>query len=1045
MVSGASSIRVSQRNQSLGVKYRDELFNIALLRIDPGFELSTIETIDKRLSLYRGRLRSAEKAFHNRMLIDPEEMPSQVKQVSESASLLSNPVHATVLGNFQLASFFTSVGFGLCNEFAPITHVSSQQYIVAGIPYPEEAVDWRPIYVNQDPAGFLPHYDYNKMLTAGEHAGRRERLVYKRPIIFITHIQLTGPISTISAGSLILPILYLIEEKAAAIGGNLKALLLDSCGWSDFVLLIRGDNIERVGKLVYDIAQITQQDLLNKWDGLISCLKEPFRQAQKDQKDAFSRRFDRMAGKLKVHLQDTSASDLQHAHLFSMTFTLPGVLWPFANDALQHEVFGESTSVSSRCAATFRKWKIGGKVRVHLRMNVRPGHEPMVWSLGDSLPNKKPKFVSVGHEDIILPHSSSSLCRGGEGRAILLKKALPKMLKLQWKLLGEPRVDFSGNDARTLLWKNPVCKSRYQPSPLLATTVDLEIPLPISSSSVPSPQYSIGDKYEQKISAAFLEEGTQSSIWALRKRLVSRQVLNSLIQVIALWREKLRDYSDANRMIELADSWMTWRNALTAQLKDEKVHSWEIEELIRSFTLPFGQAVVQRFITGFHMSEATDFTAEFKGGLSKLLTGLDGLVKSVLALVADSGHVGALTLTGHDSGASIELKTVCDRATAEEWTLAVANLNSTHLVHPLNIHTVIHEVLHTVPNSKGFQDILNRSTKGRELRRFFDMPESDSEEGLTRIRLEEIIVEYLVALLVFRNAGELYSHSYLLQVAIHPESYSCAPEVTELYLMENIARGFVIQQMLDNCNDPSSKLNWSDVEKRFASWWKRNQRFVTLDADFAGVCGPRMGEMIAQQPWEWQQRIEVIRTTVADYFHSSNSSNDVSGQLRASFYASLADSSSSVIDIKESLAAGLPVHVVFPPDPAEVSRPLRVRRLESLVAYLRLVRGYYEVLNDLLSEAPSSPLLLKRHDGNLDFRECIKKQKVLVNASAGALFTIGEKKHHESCRLRIAFLKSMWQHAEVTKNSEINHVLQEESLSLNFGKIPTKTEDKSEM
>jgi hypothetical protein len=681
-------------------------------------------------------------------------------------------------------------------------------------------------------------------------------------------------------------------------------------------------------------------------------------------------------------------------------------------------------------------------------MNIQPGHESEVWqhvlpvgAVKQQRTLSPESFVSLGHEDLILPHSSfMPNSSKSQNDLVSLKEVLGRVLGLQWKLVGEPRRNFARVSKRKMLWKalsDPPPEFR-RITPLIAATMDVEVLLD-NCEVVKSKgrSISISERYERSIASKFKETSTETSVWCLRKLLVSRHMLNSFAQVTALWREKLRDYSDANRMIELADSWITWLNALRVQVANGAT-SAEIEELIRSFTVPFGQAVVQRFITGFHMSEATDFTAEFKGGLSKVLTGLDGLMKSVLALVGPPSHIGALTLTGYDPRAFIEVKTVSDPTTRAEFTFAVANINSTHLVHPLNIHTVLHEILHTIPNSTEFQAILETLAHGPEIVELLNVDERDDEDGLMRIRIEEIIVEYLLALLVFgesgiRNSNEedyRYSHSYLLQVAIHPESYSYTPEIKRLFLLDNIARGFVVQKMLRESKNVAAPIDWSSVREDFLAWWGRNQRFVLSDFDDAVELGVLMADKLKNQPDEWAQRIHTIRKAVAMYFGTADPDNPKSSaNLRKQFYEALSVSKRPDFATGTSLMFGKPVHIVFSSGPDDPERDLRVRRLESLVAYVRLIAGFYDALEPMLELTPNGLLLLRRSNNELDFRECDPVQRVLVNCTAGALFTLGEEWHHKYCQLRIAFLKSMWQHAEVTKNSEINYLLKEKSLS----------------
>jgi len=201
---------------------------------------------------------------------------------------------------------------------------------------------------------------------------------------------------------------------------------------------------------------------------------------------------------------------------------------------------------------------------------------------------------------------------------------------------------------------------------------------------------------------------------ALRRKQVSRPLRDTLFQILALWREKLADFSDSRQMLEIVDFWVTWLDGLRDVLGSEtNTTTAQVEDIVERFTGNFGKAMVQRFMTGYHMSEVTDVTAEFKGGLSKAVTGLDGLMKSVLAFVGDSRHVGALTLAGHRAKASIHVQNL---EKTQSSVLAVAHLNPAHMVHPSRMHTVIHEILHAVVGSEEYLRCLEYDRANRQIR-----------------------------------------------------------------------------------------------------------------------------------------------------------------------------------------------------------------------------------------------------------------------------------------------------------------------------------------
>ncbi len=50
--------------------------------------------------------------------------------------LLAQPVRATLLGAFKVASIFTNTSFGLCHAFGLSDHVTSQRVRVGAVPVP---------------------------------------------------------------------------------------------------------------------------------------------------------------------------------------------------------------------------------------------------------------------------------------------------------------------------------------------------------------------------------------------------------------------------------------------------------------------------------------------------------------------------------------------------------------------------------------------------------------------------------------------------------------------------------------------------------------------------------------------------------------------------------------------------------------------------------------------------------------------------------------------------------------------------------------------
>ena len=383
---------------------------------------------------------------------------------------------------------------------------------------------------------------------------------------------------------------------------------------------------------------------------------------------------------------------------------------------------------------------------------------------------------------------------------------------------------------------------------------------------------------------------------------------------------------------------------------------------------------------------------------------------------------------------------MADHDQDNEYFYSILRLNFTHLVHPPKITIVLHEMLHPLVQSRGFRAALRSFPEGLELDRRLCSPPRDSQENFERERLEEMLVEYLLARLLFHDRGDLYVRCYLRQLALHPESFCNRKQENAMVLVEHLARCFLLAQLLEHDPD-ASRPEWAPqaLAERFDHhWWPENVRYFLNERASGLPYSKDQYRAVTKETWQSWLRgdlscdLKAIRQGVDVYFGSSQCAyeeDSISHRLRRDFITRLDDyrkDASFIGSLRESLEQGqAPIHLVFARQDGQRERrerPLRMRRLESLIGYLCLTRAFYEILDSWFQKDPDVALHVTRTEGEVDFHGA-EWNDVLLDPLRGTIYTVGDDKHEAYTSLRLAFLKSMWHLAEITKHSEIAHVL----------------------
>lgn len=1084
----------SCRIEPLGVRLPHGIVDIVLMNVRPGFEKAVIDSIDKRLAIYRKGLAGVEYACSHGLDTNHETYKSRHKSAFERhvqecengnrTSLLSRAVHATLLSEFQLATIFMSTGYGQKTSLESLDHVLAHRSIQGSVPVPgipPEPGDF--IYLQQqDPDAFLTPFDHGRALNSEAPAEVRSR-----PLLTICQLQTAGLIRTTDAANVSLPLLYAIEDKMRCVlednaepyrdtieesackarqPASVSGLLICSSEWNDYTLLLRSTDLNDATRCIAAIVSITLADLMDRWAALEKYGKRcpEMNDPMVLQRGKFQQRFSRLVRCLSSEREEVPKDARTKNHFFSASTSTPGILWPFAHhaiEALRTQLEGNGDT-HTQSAKAFENWSIAGSVRGRVYLADQAGRDAEVsQDIGQILDrlssvelcgcNEQETKVwrkrvqhfekywwLLGYHDKIVPGAFLAPPPGTCSHN--LKDLIARTYYLRWRLLKLKPEGGQQDGVRPFPWFGDVAPVVGKDSSALRS-LKVEIQCRVENqSNVAVPDYVFHTtSYLQQFCEKAFGVGDPATprhlnMMALKRRYLSRHLRAAYLQISSRLQHALSDPQESVQALELADAYITWLNAILTAINSENTTTREIEGLTRAFTRPFGHALNQRAIVGFHMTEHTDFTTDLAGGAHKNLTALDGLMKGVMSLIGPPFRVGGLTVVGHGPSAEIQVNTVYENVTHpsqgadREIIYAVCSLNYVHLVHPMTISIVLHEMLHVVVGSSGFKNALRAcGAPGEYLASRRDRSTREEPERLDKVRFTEILVEYLLAWLVFlpHQDGEpcLYAQTFLMHLALNIESYGNDKKGSRLIVAEHILRCFLVDQTLqaeykgqDRCLDSAN------IQQVFADWWKEKRHFVV---DAGSVTEKKyewvLSRMLANSLKEGvlEPRLCAIRTATRAYFTATDNSyedSDRSKFCRRHFSDSLRQAQREhTEDVKKKLSAIPPEPVNFVLNDKDFrSSSLRVRRLESLVSNLVLIRSFYGVLCDLLSPDSGGSLHLQRKGASIDFANNAGRC-FMLDPTGGALFTVGQVAHMRNIQVRQAFFLSMWHIAEIMK------------------------------
>lgn len=842
---------------NLGIKYPFGMLNIGLLHTKPGFEKKVIDDIDSQLEQYRFGLARMEYALENKLSSNRSIYPphhenglkSKIKSFEDvnKYSLISRAVHVTLLGRFQVATLFRSYSFGLCQIFSACDTISAVQVIVGGIPVPLCDPSLLSYLKQDNPDEFLTPYAHDDAIynSLPQH-------VCDLPILTISQLQINSLANAISAGNLLLPLLFVIDKiiESTAKGNSVNALLIESNGWDDYVIIFRSSNIDIITQCVERIASIKIDDLLKEWKYLSSNnILYPSENKTHDsiayQYKAFKNGYKKIICEITNNLPNSIKSNIFKHRLFSTSTSISGILWPTIhypiNLARTSPEINRQTNELSSDLNNFNLININGKIKADILIANEAGFniqtEQILKYFNDHFNDDKNKlsikefYMAFGYYDKIINGNYISRQMKNISNYYLdfnFKDFIAFVYFLRWKFLGEPLTNFkrrnidkiellpwlggeSQNDTKGISFLRDF-SILIQGNILINKSHKKEFADFIKQSSLSS-TVSVTEHLSNFISERlkyfcpslartnFNGESDPNDIFNLLKsRNISRHLRKAYRQLDRLWISQILDLHNFGYMIELSEFFITWKKALDQCLMIKNNTTSTIQDLIRFFILHFNQSVVQRTLTGFQMSEQSDFTIEFKGGLQKMLTGLDGLTKSVLSLIDSPESVSGLTLIGHGPMPVVDIRKIPNIREigheGGEYIFAINKINFIHLVHPIKIASVLHELMHVVTYSNEFKKVLKSAINGRDIIEFMKNPIMDTINGLYEVRILEIFAEYLQGWLLFRDDPDSYAKMFLIQLMLNSETYSHDIYGNKYIIIEHITRCYFVTQLL---------------------------------------------------------------------------------------------------------------------------------------------------------------------------------------------------------------------------------------------------------
>jgi len=1030
----SGKIRVP-RLEPIGISGESILTNILLMTFTPGVESRVKKHVENRIrtiALEDVAVREARKKRVSTSSVARE-------QHRRETTPLLKPMFFSMLERFQMAVMYNSYGYGIATNVANVDYVKACQTIQGRIAVPD--------YEKADKDfRFLQQCNSSAFWQVDEHS---------LPLLTVCQVQEASVIRTISGTPSILPLLYAIEERIVQFAeskgittDDLKVVVVSSSEWSDCTLLIRSNDIQVSRGVVDAVISLRTGDIARKWKTLTthSVIPENLRKVLDNQYKALKRRYGRLI--CCAHPEPALAPVLEMGdnHIFSEAVSCSGLPVPLAEEASKE---GSKTG-------NLASWKIGGEVDCSMLLSTKLVRYSVlikeVRAVAQELKlpwNRMEKCFQSrenGLNDISIP--GWMLTPGRQRYRVDLKEVLFAFYRIKASL-SEPRFQPSSLlkaahlriNAKGEFKENSVMHSKTKAKNFFSSTTFFH-------EFVRKGFGTTGDPGVKP------EDGNPrlDMLMKLKENGVSRHLRDKYLRTLHILQEQLADPCEAGLAFELLDAYFAWHIACSSAMDSESaIQSGDMELMVRAFTEPFGEILDARAFSGIYKSEFTSSVRECAGGSHMLLTAIGGLQKGVLALIGPPCFTGGiLNITQRPAAANWVHSFKFDSEL--EVLYSISKVNPVQASHAANIGVVFHEFLHPIECSSAFRSTMASSGRaGKQLAELLSKPQDVHQGMISSHFMSEMVVEYLFAWLVCftkkrkpeQNSG-LYSQIAMLLFALDRGAVENTCLLNQANLGTNAIRCYFVEKMLlsQETGDPAL-IGKEHLLRAFDGWWEENCRFL-----FAGRKNEQELRKLKESLSTVLNKIldlpvfvswmEVIANTVNSYFDCSAeavlpakqkySELERSKALRHDFIEVLRKAQYDGNDniFKEetygSKSKLSPVHIVFSEENGGEERTLRVRRLESLIANILLIRSLYTSLLDSVLEVTQHKdcgLMLNRTpESGIDFSNA-GERKVFLDPVNGTLFTVGDEEHQKHISIRQEILLSMWQVAEVCKLSEI--------------------------
>nr|WP_320012722.1 hypothetical protein [uncultured Desulfobulbus sp.] len=983
-------IRIPTVN-NFGINYNPTLVNIILLSTEIGCEDKVVNDINVIIDRYENNLFNLTR--------------SNSESYDSIFSHDKNYYYTQLIGKFSLALIFPSKSFGISEDVSSVENITSNHTIIGSIPMPVSDYRGAIKFINNN---------INNIFINNENENRF-------PFLGICQAQRTGIVNTSFGGCITLPLMKAVDtivEKLIKKYNNstLSINYIDAFNWSDSCFVIRSNDINLIAEIVDRIRSVNFIDINESIGELESYKDNPCIESTQHSFERIDRILHKISSINGREIKDKPT--LLDNHIFTQSLTMCGIAWKLVKEFYK---IGFNDY--------FHKINLIGEVFLETRLKIRPGHDSVILNFLNNLTSDDNIKKIIHYENRSFLFGESSLLilwyrldETGVKKPVDIKTCLKCLFVIRNNFLVKSAHDDDINinsliemnsEIQVVLDERAVCynakkivpiNSLYGKSVLMNKHLDID-----------------------RISLS------------LKKKKISRYLRRALVNRLTLWREKLIDHTMSNQMVELLDFYIAWKKILDLFLENPKKSVYDIESHIKFFIKPFGSSLSQRYLESSKMIFSNDLSMEFKGGFSKILTGLDGFSKSCLSLISDPNDNGSMTILGVNSNAKIKFKFDGTKDFRKIYNLSSVELNRDHLVHPLKVTTFLHENIHVLVGSYDFDCLIQSHNKT-----FYYEHNEESSIGVSKFlnhRIDEMTTELMLAYLVYSDNPDLYCKVQISKLIVDSE-FNYNNEVNNKNFdvrFEHVLRCYLVYKMLvilkGQCVNLGSKFNIDDEEffkilaDGFDEWYlKFYKYFKDIGNNSFDFDSNTFKSYLFVGFLNRNKFMKSIKTIIVVTFEFFNKEINYNFKIRKRFVETLFETMEMTLNDTKKMLSGLnggssPVNFYFSTKLNRLkTRNYRIRRLESLIGYLVIIRSFHEIIDSWLKLEENENIFINRDEnGDIDMR--IHYSYVAFDRSWGSIFISNNRYLDKYTSLRIAFFKSMWHISEITKHSDMMNLL----------------------